>query len=87
MATELSNRETIVTTIAKIVIQRKGLTIVVRGGIEQAARRGWDEGANDGTYYEYAFGTACGFAYDQGFWAAKNIDELGLERVLEIIRA
>ena len=82
----IRDRGTIITTIAKVVMKSKDSLVSVRGCVEQAARRGWDE-AFGGAEYDYRLGTACGSAYDLGFWAAKNLDELGLARVLETMAA
>jgi len=82
----IQDRGTIITTIAKVVMESKDSPISVRGCVEQSARRGWDE-AFGGAQYDYRLGTACGSAYDQAYWAAKNLGELGRARVLEIIRA
>ena len=83
--TTIQDRGTIITTIAEVLIKRRFLPVQVRGGIEEAARFGWDE-ALGGPHHEDRF-SACASAYNQGYWAAKNLEKLGLERILEITRA
>lgn len=81
----IEDRGKIITTIARRIMQSKGLPVTVRGGIQNAALQGWDEATRNAAPVHYEFGSACGSAYDRGFWAGKQYGKIPLEKILSCL--